>query len=700
MTDVLERPLDNDDMAALVAALGEATAADLARWFHPIANAFPLMPPAEQDELGQRIAEFGQREPAIILDGLILDGRNRVIQCRKLGIAPRVRPYDPAKDGPDPVALVEDLNLQRRHLSASQRAMAAAEMETIRHGRWSRSKDRNSDLFAGEAKASTPAPTRADLGNRYSVDKSVIADAAKVRDEGSPELREAVKAGDIAVDAAADLTLAPVERQTEILTSLPRDETGQMTPEAKRLVRQAAKELRDEKTAEKRRKRAEREAKLGGKIAAHPDEKFGLILEDFEWRFDGYSRETGVDRAADNHYPTSGMDVALGERAALVASLAADHCVLGMWCTDLARGIDALRARGFEFKSYKVWVKNRLCIDLTPAQRTSIAEIIGRDVPPAIYVSAGAPGTGYWGVDEDEIFLIGTKGNPVCPAMGTQGGTVWYEPKREHSVKPECSYEWIEKHFPNTPRIELNARRRRPGWQVWGNEVEPAPRETVAIEREALQRGLIDKAGMVRVSDSAVVAFGFVTLEEWQRLLAALDRNVADMLNSITVDGGPADLAATRATPFPQSKIISVSTPGWEGDAERFVRAADVHAMDEDELRQQPHVLVTADGFPALHKAFEIVSHDGGAGCGYPDYAVPDHHRMQLGAIETALSELSDDDLETFCIGEQTEQLAIRDRDGGTPALAWAHDLLGKFSERFAGDDGLDIPAFLRRSPT
>ena len=698
MTDVLERPLDSSDMAAVVALLGEATAADLAKLFHPIANAFPLMPQREQDELGQSIVERGQRQPAVILDGLILDGRNRVIQCRKHGITPRVRPYDPKTDGPDPVRFVEDLNLNRRHLTASQRAMAAAEMETIRHGRWTRSKDLNSDLFTGAPQVPAPEPTRGDLADRYNVGKSVIADAAKVRDHGSPELRDAVKAGDIAVDAAAGLALAPQEDQAGLLASLPRDDKGELTAEAKRAVRKAAKELRDQQTAEKKRRRAEREAKLGGKIAALPDEKSGFILEDFEWRFDGYSPVTGVDRAADNHYPTSGMDVALGERAAFVASLAADHCVLGMWCTDLARGIDALRARGFEFKSYKVWVKNRLRIDLTSAQQASIAEVIGRDVPAAIYIPAGAPGTGYWGVDEDEIFLIGTKGNPVCPAMGTQGGTVWYEPKREHSVKPECSYEWIEKHFANTPRIELNARRRRPGWQAWGNEVEPAAREIVAIEREALQRGLIDKSGMVSVSDNAIVAFGFVTLEEWQRLLAALDRKVADILESITVDDGTPP-AAQRATPFPQSKIISVSTPGWDGDPDRFVRAADVHAMDEDELRQHPHVLVTADDFPALHKAFEIVSHDGGAGCGYPDYAVPEHHRMQLGPINAALAELSEDDLETFCIGEQTEQLAMRDRDGGTPALAWAHDLLCKFSERFAGDDGLDIPAFLRRPP-
>jgi hypothetical protein len=662
VTDVLERPLDNDDMAAVVALLGETTAVDLAKMFHPIANAFPLMPPDEQDQLGLSIADRGQREPAVILDGLILDGRNRVIQCRKHGITPRVRPYDPKKDGPDPVRFVEDLNLNRRHLTASQRAMAAAEMETFRRGRpkSTGNKDANLHLF-DDAEPAPQAATRDDLAGRYSVSPRMIADAASVRDAGVPELKDAVKAGEIAVDAAADLALAPREEQAGLLASLPRDDKGEMTPEAKRAVRKAAKELRDQQTAEKKRKRAEREARLGGKIAALPEEKFGFILSDPEWRFTPRSRETGLDRAADNHYETSEDDVLMTERAAFVASLAADNCVHGMWCVDPARGIDHMRACGFVPKSYAVWVKNRERIDLNEHQRIAIAAILGRDVPGVIFIPVGAPGTGFWLTDEDELFLIGTKGNPVCPAMGTQGGSVWYEPKREHSVKPECSYAWIEAHFPNTPRVELNARRRRPGWQAWGNEVQPVPREVHAIERMALQRGLIDKAGMVRVSDTHVVAFNFVTMEEWAQVLGAPVGDAAD---------------ETPAAP---------------------VCAADVHAMDEDELRQRPHVLVTAEDFPALHKAFEIISHDGGAGCGYPDYAVPEHHRMQLGLIEAALAELDDDELDTFCIGEESEQIAIRDRDGGTLALAWAHDLLGKFFNRFAGDDGLDIPKFLRR---
>jgi hypothetical protein len=46
----------------------------------------------------------------------------------------------------------------------------------------------------------------------------------------------------------------------------------------------------------------------------------------------------------------------------------------------------------------------------------------------------------------------------------------------EHSAKPECFLEMIERHFPSLPKIELNRRGpARPGWDAWGNESESLP---------------------------------------------------------------------------------------------------------------------------------------------------------------------------------------------------------------------------------
>src|SRR5271155_5436675 len=77
------------------------------------------------------------------------------------------------------------------------------------------------------------------------------------------------------------------------------------------------------------------------------------------WRFKPWSRETGMDRAADNHYPTSEpSDIAARD----VASIAADDCVLFLWATApmLPQAIDVMRAWGFAYKSHFVWAKDRL----------------------------------------------------------------------------------------------------------------------------------------------------------------------------------------------------------------------------------------------------------------------------------------------------------------------------------------------------
>jgi N6-adenosine-specific RNA methylase IME4 len=166
-----------------------------------------------------------------------------------------------------------------------------------------------------------------------------------------------------------------------------------------------------------------------------------------------------------------------------VPSIAAADCVLGLWCTDPHRGVDVLRAWGFEPKSYFVWVK-----DIVEEEPTAPGGMLRSG---ALLRVTGAAGSGYWNRDRDELMLIGTKGHVPCPAAGIQGESVWFAPrplkpstKRPwHSAKPDCAYEWFERHFPTLPKIELNARRRRPGWTSWGDDV---PEEPAACPAEVL----------------------------------------------------------------------------------------------------------------------------------------------------------------------------------------------------------------------
>jgi N6-adenosine-specific RNA methylase IME4 len=195
--------------------------------------------------------------------------------------------------------------------------------------------------------------------------------------------------------------------------------------------------LRDE---DKKTRRAEREAELAKAQTARnlelPDAQYGVILADPEWRFEPYSRETGMDRAPENHYPTSVTEVIA---ARPVARIAAPDCILFLWATVpmLPDALHVLSAWGFTYKSHLIWTKDRI-------------------------------GTGYWFRNKHELLLVGTKGSVPAPAMGTQWESFRDGPVRAHSEKPDWQYDLIESYFPTLPKIELNARRRREGWASWG----------------------------------------------------------------------------------------------------------------------------------------------------------------------------------------------------------------------------------------
>ena len=183
-----------------------------------------------------------------------------------------------------------------------------------------------------------------------------------------------------------------------------------------------------------------RERELGEKQASLPDKKYGVIVADPEWRFEPWSRTTGMDRAADNHYPTSCLEVIASRD---VDSIAADDSALGLWGTVpmLREALAVMEAWGFEYKTHWAWAKDRI-------------------------------GTGYWNRNAHEIFLLGTRGKIPAPAMGTQWKSIIEAPAARHSAKPEIFLQMMEQYFPTLPKIELNRRGApRSGWDAWGNEI-------------------------------------------------------------------------------------------------------------------------------------------------------------------------------------------------------------------------------------
>jgi hypothetical protein len=80
-------------------------------------------PPLVTAAIRLGLEENGLREP-IVVEGKIRDGRNRFCACGELGIQPELEYFN----GGAPAAFVLSMNLHRRHLTTSQRAMIAAEI--------------------------------------------------------------------------------------------------------------------------------------------------------------------------------------------------------------------------------------------------------------------------------------------------------------------------------------------------------------------------------------------------------------------------------------------------------------------------------------------------------------------------------------------------------------------------------------------
>lgn len=178
--------------------------------FHPVSEIFPAMPPTEFDALVADITANGLREPIHISGNSIIDGRHRYRACMQAGVAPQ---FVMVPDETDLNALVMSLNLRRRHLSESQRAMVAARLETLSHGqRADSARDANLHVC-----------TRNEAAQMLAVSTRSVANAAKVQADGIPELANAVDAGVVSVSSAAELARLPEATQRDVLTRTPQD---------------------------------------------------------------------------------------------------------------------------------------------------------------------------------------------------------------------------------------------------------------------------------------------------------------------------------------------------------------------------------------------------------------------------------------------------------------------------------------------
>lgn len=169
---------------------------------------------------------------------------------------------------------------------------------------------------------------------------------------------------------------------------------------------------------------------------------FKTVVADPPWRFNNRTRKMAPEHNRLYRYDTLTlqqiMNMPINEIAAKES-----HCYL--WCPNalLPRGLKVLKAWGFKYKTNLIWFKSRK--DGGPDRR----------------------GVGFYYRNVTEMLLLGIKGGMRTLAPARSMPNMCKARRTSHSVKPDAMYNIIELCSP-APRIDLFARKERPGWYVWG----------------------------------------------------------------------------------------------------------------------------------------------------------------------------------------------------------------------------------------
>ena len=185
-----------------------------------------------------------------------------------------------------------------------------------------------------------------------------------------------------------------------------------------------------------------------------PEKKYDVIYADPPWDYGGKLQFDKSSKSIDKIDPGKKIFISSANfkyptvktkdlMKIPVHEIAKDDCLLFMWVTNphLAQGIELGKAWGFEYKTVAfVWDK----MVHNPGQYT---------------------------MSYCELCLVFKRGRIPKPRGARNIKQLLSSPRGKHSQKPlEVLYN-IEKMFPTQDKIELFARHKPKGWDVWGLDV-------------------------------------------------------------------------------------------------------------------------------------------------------------------------------------------------------------------------------------
>lgn len=351
--------------------------------YHPASEIFQLLEGEEYEQFKEDIRVNGLLVPILTYQGAVLDGRNRYRACCDLGITPEFCEWD---GNGDPVSFVASLNLQRRHLNASQRAMVAARIMDLFEA--DAKKRKLANLKQGDDFPESPNLVLSGTEGGKSSEKAAAVlnvsrgsteSARKVLNDGVPILATLVDRGHIAVSAAEIVAKLPRDDQLIVIDSVSNTPEQVTAKEVNKKVRA----LKRERQRESKRLTISAKTKL-----MDQDNMWEIITGDCLDVMAGMELGTARLVFADPPY-NQGVDYGEGEKADRLS----DEAYLS-WCTrwmELVEGILTgdgsfwvlisneyadyfgcmLREIGFHRRSWIVWYETFGNNNLNGFNRTS-----------------------------------------------------------------------------------------------------------------------------------------------------------------------------------------------------------------------------------------------------------------------------------------------------------------------------------------
>lgn len=180
------------------------------------------------------------------------------------------------------------------------------------------------------------------------------------------------------------------------------------------------------------------------------EKKYNIIYADPPWKYE----QKRLQGSAEKHYTTMSIQDICNLPVNRITDL---NSILFLWVTfpQLESAFRVINSWGFKYKTVAfVWVKQN------KKSKTLFF------------------GLGFWTRGNAEICLLATKGKPK--RKSNKISQLIITPIEKHSKKPDIVRDKIIELVGDLPRIELFARQKTEGWDIWGNEVE----NTIKLEME------------------------------------------------------------------------------------------------------------------------------------------------------------------------------------------------------------------------